>query len=95
MSVPASCYPEFEPGTHLALIGYDTDGLGRRSGDERSFHTVFNTRLYRPVIPITYKNNITRSERTETLDGLERRLRDNPGEPGLRVKTPCPLAIKV
>ena len=82
-SASASQYPEFEPGTHVALIGYDTDGLGRRSGDEKSFDTVFNTRLYSPVLPITYKNNITRSDRTETLDGLERRLRDNPGDTGM------------
>lgn len=81
-SAPASDFPEFEPGTHLALIAYDTDGLGRRSGDEKSFDTVLNTRLYRPVIPVKYRNNITRAERDETLDGLGRRLDDNPGDAG-------------
>ncbi|MBT3326208.1 MAG: hypothetical protein HN396_08120 [Gemmatimonadales bacterium] len=82
LSVPASDYPDFEPGTHLALVSYETEGLGRRSGDERSFDTVLNTRLYRPVTPIEYRNNLTRSDRIETLDGLERRLNDNPGDPG-------------
>jgi len=81
-SVQASDYPAFEPGTHLALVAYDTEGLGRRSGDEKSFDTVLNTRLYRPVLPIKYRNNITRANRDETLDGLERRLNDNPGEQG-------------
>ena len=81
-SAPASEYPDFEPGTHLALIGYSTDGFGRRSGDERSFDTVLNTRLFRPVTPISYVNRITRPDRVETLDGLERRLDDNPGEAG-------------
>jgi hypothetical protein len=81
-SVPASEVPGFDPGTHLALIAYDTEGLGRRSGDEKSFDTVFNTRLFRPVLPIKYRNNITRAERDEILDGLTRRLEDNPGEPG-------------
>lgn len=81
-SVPASDHPGFEPGTHVALIAYDTEGLGRRSGDERSFDTIFNTRLFRPVLPIKYRNNITRPDRVETLDGLQRRLDDNPGEPG-------------
>lgn len=81
-SIPAADYPQFEPGTHVALIAYDTEGLGRRSGDERSFDTVLNTRLFRPVLPIRYRNNITRPDRDETLDGLERRLDDNPGEPG-------------
>jgi hypothetical protein len=56
--------------------------LGRRSGDEKSFDTVFSTRLFRPVVPIEYRNNITRPDRSETLDGLERRFDDNPGEPG-------------
>ena len=81
-AVPASDYPSFDPGTHLALVAYDTDGLGRRSGDARSFDTVLNTRLFRPVLPVNYRNNITRATRDETLDGLERRFADNPGEPG-------------
>ncbi len=81
-SVPASDYPDFGPGTHLALIAYDTEGLGRRSGDEQSFDTVLNTRLFRPVTPIQYRNNITRPDRVELLDGLERRLNDNPGDAG-------------
>ena len=47
-SMPASDYPLFEPGTHVALISFDTEGLGRRSGDEKSFDTVLNTRLTGP-----------------------------------------------
>lgn len=91
-SVPASDFSDFEPGTHLALIAYGTEGLGRRSGDERSFDTVFNTRLYRPVLPIKYRNAITRSNRTETLDGLERRFGDNPGDPGTEGYDTLPFA---
>lgn len=81
-SVPAADFPDFEPGTHVALIAYDTEGLGRRSGDEKSFDTILNTRLFRPVLPVKYRNNITRADRDETLDGLARRLDDNPGDPG-------------
>jgi len=81
-SVAASEFPDFEPGTHLALIAYDTEGLGRRSGDEKSFDTVFNTRLFRPVLPIKYRNNLTRADRDETLRGLGQRLEDNPGDSG-------------
>ena len=81
-SIPASSYPQFDAGTHVALIAYDTEGLGRRSGDEKSFDTILNTRLFRPVLPIKYKNNITRADRHETLDGLARRLDDNPGDAG-------------
>lgn len=93
-SIPASEYPEFAPGTHVALIGYDTEGLGRRSGDERSFDTIMNTRLFRPVLPIEYRNNITREHRTETLDGLQRRLDDNPGENGTEGEDVLPFNYK-
>jgi hypothetical protein len=92
-SVPASSFPDFQPGTHLALIDYATEGLARRSGDERSFDTVFNTRLYRPVMPISYRNNITRAERLETLDGLARRLDDNPGESGSEGRHELPFTL--
>lgn len=80
LSIPASHVPDFEPGTHLGLIAYDTAGFSRRSGDEKSFDTVLNTRLFRPVLPIQYRNNITRPERDEVLDGLARRLEDNPSD---------------
>lgn len=80
LSIPASNVPDFKPGTHLALIAYDTEAFVRRSGDEKSFDTVLNTRLFRPVLPIGYRNNITRPDRDEVLDGLARRLEDNPSE---------------
>ncbi|MYC83384.1 MAG: hypothetical protein F4X19_15035 [Acidobacteria bacterium] len=80
LSIPANVIPNFEPGTHLGLIAYDTAGFSRRSGDEKSFDTVLNTRLFRPVLPIQYRNNITRPDRDEVLDGLARRLEDNPSD---------------
>jgi len=91
-SVPASEYPEFEPGTHLALVAYATEGLGRRSGDERSFDTILNTRLYRPVMPIRYQNIPVR-DRYEYLRGLERRLLDNPGPDDLRGSDVLPFSF--
>ena len=91
LSIPASDVPALKPGTHLALIAYDTEGLGRRSGDERSFDTVLNTRLYRPVLPIKYRNNITRPDRHEVLDGLARRLEDNPGDTGTEGEDTLPF----
>lgn len=89
-SVPAADYPEFAAGTHLALISYGTEGLATQSSDERSFATVFNTRLYRPVVPISYQNNYVR-DRIEVLDGLERRLDDNPGEAGTEGRETLPF----
>jgi hypothetical protein len=91
LSIPAREFPNFEPGTHLSLIAYDTEGLGRRSGDEKSFDTVLNTRLYRPVLPIKYHNSITRPDRDEVLDGLARRLEDNPGDPGTEGEDTLPF----
>ena len=77
-SAPASAYPEFEAGTHLALISYGVEGFHRaRSGDERSFDTVLNTRLLEPVMPVRFTNEITRGK-NEFLRGLQRRLTDNP-----------------
>jgi hypothetical protein len=92
-SVPAHEFPEFESGVHLALVGYDTQGLARHSGDERSFDTVFNTRIFRPVIPIAYRNLLVR-EREETLRGLERRLNDNPPEGGMEGRDVLPFKIE-
>jgi len=77
-SAPASEYPEFEPGTHLALVSYGVEGFHRaRSGDERSFDMVLNTRLFNPISPVRFTNDITRGK-NEYLRGLERRLEDNP-----------------
>ncbi len=93
-SVPAADFPDFDPGTHLALIAYDTEGLGRRSGDEKSFDTILNTRLFRPVLPIKYRNNLTRSDRDETLRGLAYRLDNNPGDPGTEGSDTLPFNHK-
>ncbi|OBJ33061.1 hypothetical protein [Mycolicibacter heraklionensis] len=79
-SAPASVYPEFEAGTYIALISYGVEGFHRaRSGDERSFDTVLNTRLFEPVIPVRFTNEITRGK-NEYLRGLGRRLTDNPSD---------------
>jgi hypothetical protein len=70
-------FPEFEPGTYLALIAYDgTSTLTRKSGDDRSFDTIFNTRLFQTALPLSYQNLFAR-DRDETLRGLRRRLDDN------------------
>lgn len=93
LCVPATKYPDFAPGTYLSLISYGTEGLARRSGDERSFDSVFNTRLYRPVIPVNYRNLSVR-DRIETLDGLQRRLDANPGPPGTEGQEVLPFSYE-
>lgn len=74
-SCPADEFPEFAPGTYLALISYGVEGLYRaRGSDERSFDTMLNTRLYKPVMPVYFKNEIARAERGDNIRGLAHRL---------------------
>jgi hypothetical protein len=75
-SCPASDFPAFEPGTHLALVSYKTTGLHRqREGDARSFDTIINTRLVSPIFPVRWRNYLSRGEtRSTVLRGLHARL---------------------
>ena len=85
---PASEYPGFEPGTYLALISYGVEGYHRaRLGDERSFDTTLNTRLFQPVDPrFGLPTRWSVSERNEYLRGFcTARLEDNP-RPGERLE---------
>jgi hypothetical protein len=77
--VPASEYPDFEPGTHLALINYGTERLHaiRHSDNPNSFERVLDTRLFRPVTPIRLDNHLTK-DHPRTHRGLGRRFDDNP-----------------
>jgi len=79
LSFDASEFPKFEPGTFVSLISYGVEGYHRaRLGDERSFDTVLNTRLFSPVTPVQFSHRISGRARNEYLRGLERRLEDNP-----------------
>jgi hypothetical protein len=79
-SAAADEYPGFEPGTHLALVSYGVEGFHlSRSGDERTFDMLLNTRLFEPVVPIRFTNNTLRG-RNEYLRGLRHRLDDNPSK---------------
>ena len=52
--------PEFEPGTHLALINYGTERLHaiRHSDNPNSFERVLDTRLFRPSRPCGCENHL-------------------------------------
>lgn len=77
-SCPASEVPDFQPGTHLALVSYGVDGIHRkREGDEKSFDTIANTRLFDPVMTVKFINETARG-RTTRLNGLRRRLEAQP-----------------
>lgn len=78
LSVPAAECPDFDPGTHIALVSYGVEGFHRsRLGDERTFDTVTNTRLFNPMTPVRFRNETIRS-RSDYLRGLRKRLEDNP-----------------
>lgn len=83
-SVPANVFPEFEPGTHLALISYGVEGYhrARGGGDEKSFEAVLNTRIFEPLTPVQFSNKIIpgREQRRDNLKGLKKRLEDNPSQ---------------
>ena len=78
-SVEASEYPEFDPGTYVALISYGVEGYhrSRGGGDERSFEAVLNTRLFVPVLPVKFTDTMLRA-RANNFAGLAKRLADNP-----------------
>ena len=63
-SVPASEFPAFSPGTHLALINYGTERLHaiRHSDNPNSFDRILDTRLFRPVSPVRLSNNLIKDE---------------------------------
>jgi hypothetical protein len=78
-AAPASAYPEFAPGTYLALINYGTERLHaiRHSDNPNSFERVLDTRLFRPVTPIRLHNHLTK-DHPRSHRGLARRFDDNP-----------------
>jgi hypothetical protein len=79
-SAPAHEFPEFEPGTHLALINYGTERLHaiRHSDNPNSFDRILDTRLFRPVTPIRLRNHLIKGDHARVRRGLARRFEDNP-----------------
>ena len=79
-SAPASDFPDFAPGTHLALIEYGTERLHslRHPDNPNSFDRIVDTRLFRPVSPVRFRNNLIRDDHARVRRGLARRFEDNP-----------------
>ncbi|MCW3101220.1 MAG: hypothetical protein JWL77_6838, partial [Chthonomonadaceae bacterium] len=71
-SVPATSFPSFEPGVHLALISYGVEHIHVGNfADERSLYTLLNTRLFEPVLPVRL-DHFSRAD--QNLRGLRKRL---------------------
>jgi hypothetical protein len=80
-SAPASAYPTFAPGTHLALINYGTEHIHAvtlHSDSPKSFERVLDTRLFAPVGPTRVTNHLIRDDHPRSRRGLARRFEDNP-----------------
>jgi hypothetical protein len=78
-SVPSSDFPDFAPGTHLALISYGVEGYHRAlHSDEKSFPMVADTRLFAPVVPYRFNDKVHAKADPRILRGLGRRLDENP-----------------
>jgi hypothetical protein len=78
-SAPASEFPDFAPGTHLALIEYGTEKLHtrRHPDNPNSFDRILDTRLFSPVSPVRFRNHLIRDDHARVRRGLRRRFEDN------------------
>lgn len=78
-SAPASAFPDFEGGTHIALISYEISGFQVAThGAEKSLERVINTRLFKAVTPVRFVNRIPNNEAERHFRGLNRQLEENP-----------------
>lgn len=80
-SAPASAYPDFAPGTHLALVSYGTEHIHTitaHADSPKSFERIVDTRLFRPVAPTRVTNHLIRDDHPRVHRGLGRRFDENP-----------------
>jgi hypothetical protein len=80
-SAPASAFPDFAPGTHLALVNYGTEHIHAvtlHSDSPKSFERVLDTRLFLPIAPTRVTNHLIRDDHPRARRGLARRFEDNP-----------------
>lgn len=80
-SAPAGVYPDFAPGTHLALINYGTEHIhtvSLHSDSPKSFERILDTRLFQPIAPTRITNHLIRDDHPRVRRGLARRFEDNP-----------------
>ncbi|HET8556263.1 MAG TPA: hypothetical protein VFL58_03020 [Gaiellaceae bacterium] len=80
-SAPASSYPDFAPGTHLALVSYGTEHIHTitaHADSPKSFERIVDTHLFRPVAPTRVTNHLIRDDHPRVHRGLGRRFDENP-----------------
>lgn len=77
-SVPASEYEDFEPGLHLALIGFQTKKFYGRRTDRDSFENMLQSRVSSPVLPIGIHNHVAEGDHFKIPEGNRSRFENNP-----------------
>jgi hypothetical protein len=93
-SAPASAFPEFEGGTHVALISYEISGYAVvRHGADKSLERVIGTRLFEPVTPVSLINQIDKKEPVRGLRGLARQLEENPRRDRKLIRDTMPYRV--
>jgi hypothetical protein len=94
-SAPASEFPDFEPGTHLALINYGTERLHaiRHPDNPSSFDRILDTRLFRPVSPVRFNNHLIPNDHARVRRGLGKRFEDNPRKDRIERTAAVPFRV--
>ena len=91
-STPASAYPQFEGGTHLALISYAPERL-HTAAWEWSFHRMLNTRLFNSVLPVRVTDRTAKNWHSQNFRGLKRQLAENPRNDRVELAELMPFRI--
>ncbi|MCS6760276.1 MAG: hypothetical protein MO852_16110, partial [Candidatus Devosia euplotis] len=77
-SVPASEFDDFEPGLHLALIGFQTKKFYRSRTDRDSVEVMLQTRISDPVLPVGVQNHVAKGDHFKVPAGNRNVFENNP-----------------
>jgi hypothetical protein len=77
-SAPASEYEEFEPGLHIALVGFQTKKFYKSRTDRDSIEVMLQTRVSDPVLPIGVHNHVAKGDHFKVPAGNKLVFKNNP-----------------
>lgn len=72
LAVAASEVPEFEPGTQLAFVSYETSGFHAGRNDRSSMEFPMNTRLWDAPLPVRHMNHVATGDHPKDHQGRRR-----------------------
>lgn len=79
-STPASNFEGFEPGLHLALVGFRTKKFHKSRTDRDSMEIMLQTRVSDPVLPIGIHNHVAKGDHFKVPEGNKKVFENNPRE---------------